>query len=392
MIKRELRKWRREGDKGDKYRDRKLRYKKFCEKKKEKVERWEEKVKEAKMEGQIWKIINRERKSRKRINEEIDLKEWEIYFKGLLGGVEWRAVNGAGKNSREEEEEVIGGEELKKVIRRLKDGKAGRRRCPKRSLEIRGEEVEEWILDLCRRVWRGEGWPKNWREGVIVPIVKKGMGEKVEEYRGITIAQSAYRVYTTILAEKLKEEVEGKGILPPNQTGFRKGVAIIDNIYVLNYLINKQVKRKRKLILMFLDLRAAFDLVDRRQISETMRKKGLKKGLVRRCEEVMRETVSRVRMGETCGERFWTVRGIGQGCPLSPSLFTLLLADVKEELRRGGWRKVKPKERKIYTLAYADDMVMLAEDEEGMKGLMSRMEKYLEGKGLELNVEKTKVM
>lgn len=36
--------------------------------------------------------------------------------------------------------------------------------------------------------------------------------------------------------------------------------------------------------------------------------------------------------------------------------------------------------------------MMLAEDEDGMKGLMDRMERYLDGKGLELNIEKTKFM
>lgn len=36
----------------------------------------------------------------------------------------------------------------------------------------------------CNRVWKGEKWPDSWKEGVIVPIVKKGEGEKIEQYRG----------------------------------------------------------------------------------------------------------------------------------------------------------------------------------------------------------------
>lgn len=52
------------------------------------------------------------------------MKEWEVYFKELLGGVEWRVVNGAREEFREEEEEEIGRDELRKVIRKLKDRKA----------------------------------------------------------------------------------------------------------------------------------------------------------------------------------------------------------------------------------------------------------------------------
>lgn len=34
----------------------------------------------------MWKIVNRERKKRKRINEEIEIEEWDEYFRELLGG------------------------------------------------------------------------------------------------------------------------------------------------------------------------------------------------------------------------------------------------------------------------------------------------------------------
>lgn len=47
--------------------------------------------------------------------------------------------------------------------------------------------------------------------------------------------------------------------------------------------------------------------------------------------------------------------------------------------------------RKIYSLACADDMAVVAENEGGMKGMIKVVEKYVE-KGLEVNVEKTKVV
>lgn len=47
---------------------------------------------------------------------------------------------------------------------------------------------------------------------------------------------------------------------------------------------------------------------------------------------------------------------------------------------------------KVYTLAYADDMVLLAEEEDEMRSMMERLERYLDKKGLELNTDKTKIM
>lgn len=58
--------------------------------------------------------------------------------------------------------------------------------------------------------------------------------------------------------------MESKSIIPPNQTGFGKDMETIDSIYVINYLINRQVERKgSKLVAMFIDLKVAFDSADR---------------------------------------------------------------------------------------------------------------------------------
>jgi len=256
-----------------------------------------------------------------------------------------------------------------------------------------GKEIREWLWEICNKVRKSKGWPKEWREGVVMPIVKRGEGEKVEDYRVITLTQTAYKVYAMILAERLREEVERKGILPPSQTGFRRGVGTLDQIYVLNYLINKRVaERKGKMVVTFVDMKAAFDSVDREILIQMMRKKEVRESLVVRCEIMLEETMSKVGVEDREGEIFWTSRGVRQGCPLSPCLFTLLLADLDEELEKGGWGGVKVRGRKVYSLAYADDVAVIAEEEAGMKGMLKTLKRYVDQKGLEVNVDKTKVM
>lgn len=71
-------------------------------------------------------------------------------------------------------------------------------------------------------------------------------------------------IHATMLAERLREEIEGKGWLPPNQVGFRKELRTMDNIYVFNYITNRKISKKGgMLVLFFVDLRAVFDSVDR---------------------------------------------------------------------------------------------------------------------------------
>lgn len=64
----------------------------------------------------------------------------------------------------------------------------------------------------------------------------------MEEYRGVMHLPTAYIVYVSVLAERLKEEIEMKGMISYNQTGFRKGIGTVD--VTINYLINRQIGRK----------------------------------------------------------------------------------------------------------------------------------------------------
>lgn len=87
----------------------------------------------------------------------------------------------------------------------------------------------------------------------------------------------------------------------------------MDNVYVLNYLVNRQLSRAKGKMVLFVDLRAAFDTVDREILWKTMRERGIREELVRRCEAMLRETRNRVRLGEERSEQFWTGRGVKQG-------------------------------------------------------------------------------
>lgn len=45
-----------------------------------------------------------------------------------------------------------------------------------------------------------------------------------------------------------------------------------------------------------------------------------------------------------------------------------------------------------YTLAYADDIAVIAKEEEDLEITIRRLERYMERKGLEMNVGKTKIV
>lgn len=81
-----------------------------------------------------------------------------------------------------------------------------------------------------------------------------------------------------------------------------------------------------------------------------------------------------------------------QGFPLRPLLFNVLIIDLKKEMgliKLGG---VRLWNERMHTLAYADDMVLIAKKENEMRSMIDRLKKYFERKRLKLNVEKSKIL
>lgn len=235
--------------------------------------------------------------------------------------------------------------------------------------------------------------PERWREGVISPIFKRGDRENVKNYRGITLLNTAYKIYAMILENRLSREIEQKKLIPETQAGFRRGRSTIDNIMILNYVVNREIKEKGgKLYTFFADLTAAFDKVNREKLSKILEEKGVSRRLRTRIDEIYEETRNRVKVNGEISEKFWTRRGVRQGCPLSPTLFSLYTADLEEKLRRGQTGGVVVGNEKFWSLAYADDIVLIAERAQDLKEMMGRMKKYLEGKELVLNAEKSKIL
>lgn len=184
-------------------------------------------------------------------------------------------IRGKREGGEQDGEEEIRREEVEKVINRLKGGKAaGVDGMTNEVWKHGGERIKDWLWNFCNRAWKRKGWPEVWKEGVVVPILKKGEGNVVGDYRGVTLMPTAYKIYAAVLAERLKEAIERKELIPHNQTGFRKGMGTIDNVYVLNYLINRQIeKRKGGMVALFVDLKAAFDTVDRKVLCEALRER-----------------------------------------------------------------------------------------------------------------------
>lgn len=354
-------------------------------------------IKQIKNEAEVWNFLGKHRGKRKRqMSARIKIEEWKDHFQALLGGTE-EEPEYVGKSTEGREEvtgESISTEELALAIQRLKKKKAQGDDGTRNENWIYGSErVKEKLLEIMQLVWEGRGLPRAWRKGVIIPLHKKGSKDSASNYRGITLLNTSYKIYATILQGKLMKQIEEKNILPETQAGFRKQRSGIDNIFILNHAIDAEISEKGGAVYcFFVDFKAAFDLINREKLWKKMEELGIDQRLIRRIKEIYEATQNVIQAGDNTSDSFWTKVGVRQGCPLSPTLFALYIADIDEILRKGQDGGLVVGNKKFHCLAYADDIVLVAKKSSELKQMMTRLEKYADKRELTVNPQKSKVM
>ena len=100
-----------------------------------------------------------------------------------------------------------------------------------------------------------------------------------------------------------------------------------------------------------------------------------------------------VRTGYGTINWFQIRKGVHQGYTLSPCLFNLYAEYIMQNARLDEAQDgIKIARRNINNLRYADDTTMMAEIEEELKNLLMKVKDESEKAGLELNIQKTKIM
>ncbi|VDO65945.1 unnamed protein product [Schistosoma margrebowiei] len=130
-------------------------------------------------------------------------------------------------------------------------------------------------------------------------------------------------------------------------------------------------------MVVFLDLKAAFDSIDREVLWQCLSLKGVPKKYINLIKALYSNTTGRVRAYGGLSSELITSSGVRQGCPLSPFLFNFVINVRLEitfssskfpgvELLPGG---------SLVDLEYADDIVLFGEDANKMQSLLTTLSK-----------------
>jgi hypothetical protein len=70
-------------------------------------------------------------------------------------------------------------------------------------IKYRVKEVRYFIFKVCQKMWLVEQIPRSWKEAVITPLHKKGDKTNCSNYRGISLLNTVYKVFSNVLLSRL---------------------------------------------------------------------------------------------------------------------------------------------------------------------------------------------
>ena len=407
IVKKSLRKFRRGEETVDQYLEQKKHYKKICEKRQEEWGRqWVEELDKTlidKTGKMFWKKIKSLKQS-PQLGGNIENKEWEDHFKAVFQIEEgWEEeMNECGDVDvrREGNEELIGEvtkEEVLRVVSGLKNGKAaGEDGLTGEIFKFltQDEGFAELLAKFINVVWEREIIPDSWGTGLIVPIFKgKGSVNEARNYRGVTLLNTIIKIYTGVIGDRLTKWAIERNVLVGEQAGFRKGFSTVDNAFVLNYMVERELQKGGTLNACFIDFQKAFDSVNREILWIKMRQLRVPEKIVRVIKSVYRRVEMKVCVnGNECTSGFLAEKGVRQGCKLSPLLFCLFINDLPDFFQNVETHAPSIGMSEVKMLIYADDVVLVSQTGVGLQRGLKRIEEYSQKYGLKVNVEKTKIV
>jgi hypothetical protein len=152
--------------------------------------------------------------------------------------------------------------ELEIAIEKLKSCTSpGTDQIPAELIKAGGETLYSEIHRLICCIWNKEELPQQWKESVIIPIHIKGDKTDCNNYRGISLLSTAYKILSDILLARLTPYVNE--IIGDHQCGFRCNRSTMDQNFYIRQVLEKKWEYNETVHQLLIDFKKAYDSVKR---------------------------------------------------------------------------------------------------------------------------------
>ena len=217
--------------------------------------------------------------------------------------------------------------ELEVVLNKLPETAPGPDRIHPALLKNLPTKWRQELLKIINILWKEGRFPDCWKKGIALMIPKPG--NLVENHRFITLLPVVGKIYERLVKKRLVYTVEKTQILQDIQNGFRQGRSTTDSLLSILRDSLYALNNRKVMILIFLDVKGAFDNIVHRQILNGLVKANIQGTLMNFSIEYMSGREVAVLVGESKSENKVQIkRGVPQGSVLGPDYYNISEHDI----------------------------------------------------------------
>jgi hypothetical protein len=239
--------------------------------------------------------------------------------------------------------------------------------------------------------------PAVWKQARITPIFKDGDPTDPGRYRMIAVNCVLYRLFANVLRHLVTEWCKVTKAVPDTQFGFFPGRSTFHPCLILHHAVHARWQSHRgeakRLYTAFIDFSQAYDHVRRSALWQHLHNKlKMPSWMLSSIKGLYDQDMYVLVDGTTQSPPIYPNKGVKQGCPLSPLLFSLYCSDIHECWPHDTSHGVRLDNTSLTHLMFADDLALTSDTSGGVQCMLDRLHGYATRKHLYVNVSKSKVM
>ena len=241
-----------------------------------------------------------------------------------------------------------------------------------RAYALLDPELAQNLCELALEMAGGSPPPKGFNYARLHLIPKK-TGGLIDDTRSISVTNCDNRLNATVMVSLLQPAADV--LVLPDQGGFMKG-RLTGKYY-------SALSKKQQMYILLLDFRRAFDTMSHTFILRTLHRMGFPVWVSNMVSALLTDVWVFPTLSKRTDHKIKILKGVKQGCPLSPLLFVLCLEVLLDKVRSGHGDGL---------FAYADDVALATAVIEAVIMALRHVRTFTRFSGLHVNQDKTKII
>lgn len=204
-----------------------------------------------------------------------------------------------------------------------------------------------------------------------IAIPKKSSAKTCGDYRTISLMSHLLKVFLKVVHRRIYKICEEE--IAPNQFGFVNAVGTREALFSVQVLFQRCRDVNCNVFACLIDYRKAFDRVQHNKLVNILRNIGISKKDLNIIINLYWNQTAVLRVDEDQTDEVKILRGVRQGCILSPILFNIYSEYIFREALESVAEGIPINGTKLNNIRYADDTIMFADTIEGLQTLMDKV-------------------